>query len=307
MPCYNAAPYVREAVESALAQTRVPLEIIVVNDRSTDGSMAQLADLNVTILDTPGRSGEAGARNLGIAHARGDYIATLDADDVWQPDHLETVAGLLDSFPEAVVACSGAEVFGDAGGQSMPTFPPNIPCNVLVDVTSGCPIPHPSTLLRRAMIGDNPYTVDPLLTYAPDFELWLRLAVDHPFVRAERPTIRYRVHESQLSRSWHKQLQAGWRARLAVIASGAGGDAFVRATAKRWRTAAAIAWRTRDFLSLQALVDVGNAVPGVRPLEVARWSLVRRLGPAVEGVWSRMPQRAKDLAKTVLGARGDPR
>ncbi|MBO9695080.1 MAG: glycosyltransferase family 2 protein [Sphingopyxis sp.] len=96
MPLYNKAAHVRAAIESALAQTKPAHEILVIDNGSTDGGrelVAAMEDARIRLLDlsTPGPGGYAG-RNIGIRAARGDWIAFLDADDLWQPDHLAVLA-----------------------------------------------------------------------------------------------------------------------------------------------------------------------------------------------------------------------
>ena len=92
IPCYNAAPWIERALRSAVAQTSAPLEIIVVDDGSTDNSQAVVtaAGIEVSLVSTSGRGG-AGARNFGAKQAKGDWIAFLDADDIWYENHLERV------------------------------------------------------------------------------------------------------------------------------------------------------------------------------------------------------------------------
>src|SRR3546814_18007665 len=96
MPLYNKAAHVRAAIESALSQSLPAHEILVIDNRSTDGGrelVAAIDDERIRLLDlpAPGPGGYAG-RNLGIHAARGDWIAFLDADDLWQPDHLAVLA-----------------------------------------------------------------------------------------------------------------------------------------------------------------------------------------------------------------------
>jgi glycosyltransferase involved in cell wall biosynthesis len=93
IPVYNGATYLGEAIESVLAQTLAPAEIIVVDDGSTDGSAA-VADRyapSVRVIRQP-NAGCGAARNTGVRHARGAYLAFLDADDLWTPDKLQQQA-----------------------------------------------------------------------------------------------------------------------------------------------------------------------------------------------------------------------
>src|SRR5690349_15888802 len=100
IPLYNKAPYLRRALESIASQTFADFEAIVVDDGSTDGSeriAAEFADPRFRVLRQPNR-GPGSARNLGIAEARGELLAFLDADDEWLPDFLETTTSLLEKY-----------------------------------------------------------------------------------------------------------------------------------------------------------------------------------------------------------------
>src|SRR4051812_13046945 len=90
IPCYNGALYLRETLESALAQNYAPLEILVVDDGSEDDSaaIAESCGAPVRVIRQPNQ-GESVARNRGIDEARGDWVAFLDADDLWEPEKLE--------------------------------------------------------------------------------------------------------------------------------------------------------------------------------------------------------------------------
>ena len=95
IPLYNGAPYIEEALRSVFRQTLPPVEVIVVDDGSTDAGPAIVerltAEFPITLLHKE-NGGQSSARNFGVARARGDYIALLDQDDVWYPDHLERLA-----------------------------------------------------------------------------------------------------------------------------------------------------------------------------------------------------------------------
>jgi glycosyltransferase involved in cell wall biosynthesis len=90
VPVYNGEPYLAEALDSILAQTHRPLEIIVVDDGSTDGTATVVSSYGSQIqYIKQGNAGPATARNLGLNIARGDYVAFLDADDLWHPEKME--------------------------------------------------------------------------------------------------------------------------------------------------------------------------------------------------------------------------
>jgi GT2 family glycosyltransferase len=118
MPLYNKAAHVRDAIDSVRAQSHAAYEIIVVDNRSTDGSreiVAAIDDPRIRLHDlaTPGPGGYAG-RNIGIEAARGEWIAFLDADDLWAQDHLALLAQNIAEAPGvAAVATRFDHVFAD--------------------------------------------------------------------------------------------------------------------------------------------------------------------------------------------------
>lgn len=110
MPLHNKAPHVAQSAQSVLQQSHSPLELIIIDDCSSDGGReiaAAISDPRVRILDrqTPGPGGYA-ARNLGIREAKGEWIAFLDADDLWREDHLEVLAHAIADAPNAGAAAT---------------------------------------------------------------------------------------------------------------------------------------------------------------------------------------------------------
>lgn len=118
MPLYNKAAHVRAAIESVFAQTFPAHEILVIDNRSTDGGRELVAAMNderIKLLDlsAPGPGGYAG-RNIGIRAARGEWIAFLDADDLWNPDHLAVLAESIGADPGVRAAATRFDhVFAD--------------------------------------------------------------------------------------------------------------------------------------------------------------------------------------------------
>lgn len=118
IPAYNAEKYLAEAIESALHQTRPAKEIVVVDDGSSDRTreVVQSFGEKVRIIQHEANQGVGAARNTGVAASDGDYVAFLDADDKWLPEHLENLAGLLDMWPETGLAFCQIEFVGRKSG-----------------------------------------------------------------------------------------------------------------------------------------------------------------------------------------------
>ncbi len=119
MPCFNHGQFVNEAVDSVLAQTYPRLELIIVNDGSTDPETVSLLQSYqkpaVSVIHTSNR-GPSAARNTGISQAVGDYILPLDADDRIAPTYLEQAVQILESQPNVGIVYSQAELFGEQTG-----------------------------------------------------------------------------------------------------------------------------------------------------------------------------------------------
>src|SRR5262249_36511811 len=112
MPCYNGERYLAESIDSALGQTHPHVELIVVDDGSTDGSRAVAERYGERIQWTQrDHSGIAGARNHGIEQARGEYLAFLDADDLWSPDKLERQVSALEADRSLGIVIGDMEQF----------------------------------------------------------------------------------------------------------------------------------------------------------------------------------------------------
>lgn len=126
VPAFNVQAYVVEAVESALSQTYPEVEVVVVNDGSTDETAEVLAPLRgkITYVEQPNQ-GPAAARNRALREARGEFIALLDGDDVMFPDRLERVIGLLEADARLGFATSDAYFLED--GSSGPRYYEELP------------------------------------------------------------------------------------------------------------------------------------------------------------------------------------
>ena len=184
MPCHNAAAYLEEAVSSVLGQSHPHVELIVVDDGSTDGSSEVLQGLasenagRITLL-YQNRAGPFVARNLGLAHANGNYIAFLDADDTWHPDALRLLHGALEANQADVAYCGWQNI-----GLIATDLEPHIPLTFEAGEAAGrfleqCPWPVNSVLIRRHLI-DELRGFSERAPTAMDYDLWLRMLARQP-------------------------------------------------------------------------------------------------------------------------------
>lgn len=212
MACFNAASYVEEAVSSVLGQTYSNTEVIVVDDGSQDASPAIVKHLAET---HPGRvrlkhlkhSGPYPARNLGLSHARGDYVAFLDADDWWREDCLEKLLTTLQAA-EADLSYCGWQNVGEHMLSPEPYIPPAYekedPATAFL---KSCPWPIHAALIRRSVL-DAVEGFSERLFSSMDYDLWLRiLAHTSNIVRVPEVLAYYRWHDKgQISATKWKQV-----------------------------------------------------------------------------------------------------
>lgn len=199
VPVYNPGRYLAEALESLLAQTFADFELIAVDDGSTDGSLAVLRrfaqrDARVIVLSRP-NTGIVGALNDGLAVARGEYIARMDADDVAAPERLAVQLAYLDAHPE-IVAAGSSVVMVDTQGRALKDFKaqtdPRLIRERLVAATD-IGIIHPTLVVRRAVL-ERVGGYRPAYQLVEDFDLFLRLLDEGELGNVPEPLLDYRQH-----------------------------------------------------------------------------------------------------------------
>jgi glycosyltransferase involved in cell wall biosynthesis len=196
--------YVAEALDSVFAQTRDDYEVIVINDGSPDTPALEQAlepyRSRIVYLVQENR-GISGARNTGILHARGEYIALLDSDDVWERDYLEVQLAELAQDPSIDVLYPDATIFGDvleAGRRSMELSPSSGPVTFLSLVTQQCNVRVFVTARRETILRAGLF--DESLRSSEDFDMWLRIVkLGGRISYHRRSLVRYRRHRTSLS------------------------------------------------------------------------------------------------------------
>jgi len=178
MPCYNSEAHVMRGVASVLGQTYPNVELIAVNDGSTDHTLrllTRITDARVKVISQPNR-GVSAARNRGITESSGAFIAFLDTDDTWRTDCLRKLYDAMQNAPETVLAYCGWQNIGLTGGRGKPYVPPDYETEgKLHHFLQGCPWPIHAALIRRSAIVDQG-GFDERLSHAEDYALWLRVA-----------------------------------------------------------------------------------------------------------------------------------
>lgn len=201
IPTYNRAGFVKTAIASALAQTRRPDEIVVVDDGSTDDTAAVVARYGgVVRYVRKDNGGEASARNRGVREARSTWIAFLDSDDAWEPQALERLEAASRDYPNAGLIAMRARVLSADGTPQSKTHGKKSPGpkfstrSLLWGDAGGVQMP----MVRRDLIlaaGG----FDESLPSATDCDLWLRLSFATEMVGIPEPLLLVRVHPENLS------------------------------------------------------------------------------------------------------------
>jgi glycosyltransferase involved in cell wall biosynthesis len=200
VPAFNAERFLPEAVASVLGQTFEDLELLIVNDGSSDGTLALAErsaeeDERVHVLDRP-NGGPSAARNAGIAAARGQLVCFLDADDVLLPDKLERQVAFLRTFPSCDLVYSDFYL----GDESLSPIllrslaPPAVPMNELFSYS--CWFAPMSPLVRAACVARaGPF--DEGLRSSEDWDFWIRVSRCGKLGYLPGPVGVYRLHATQ--------------------------------------------------------------------------------------------------------------
>lgn len=214
IPCYNAAAFLADALESVHAQTLPVAETLVVDDGSTDDSVAIAERFGARVLSTGGQRGPSTARNLGARAAETPYVAFLDADDCWLPRHCETLIPLLQASPDAAAAFGRIQQFGPGGDIPTPRRTAILKEGALPELLLDNTIPQSAAIVDRAKFFQAGGYRDEM-RHAEDYDLWLRLAEQHSIVASDDVTCRYRVHPGQATAAVSLMHQSAWEARMA--------------------------------------------------------------------------------------------
>jgi len=217
IPCFNAAEYVGEALDSVFAQGRDDLQVVVVNDGSSDADeLRRVLDhygARVELIDRP-HEGLASTRNAGIDAARGDVIALLDADDKWKPGLLDAQLRLLQESGADLVYCD-AELCGDAefaGRRFMDRYPSSGEVTAAALLLKKCVVVM-STVVARTQALRDAGGFDLAVPFCEDLDLWVRMSLaGAKFAYQREPLALRRLHGSNMSNDGRSMVE--WVLRI---------------------------------------------------------------------------------------------
>jgi glycosyltransferase involved in cell wall biosynthesis len=200
VPCYNGAPFLEEALRSALSQTYPEVEIIVVDDGSTDQSPEIAQRFPVRYIRQENR-GLTPTRNLGVRESRGTYIVFLDADDRLKPEAIETGVRMLEHRPECAMAVGDHHFIAADGSYLAESRKDCLPAYHYEALLKSNFIEMISSVLFRRSIFEQVGGFDTNLRVAEDYELYLRIARAHPICCHPAIVAEYRIHDTNASRN----------------------------------------------------------------------------------------------------------
>lgn len=217
IPAYNAEKYITHTIESVLAQTHQALEVIVVDDCSTDRTVEVLTQYSVNsrirvICLEQNSGGPAHPRNIGVKAASGEYVAFLDADDLWESTKIEKQVHACKMLGYNFVSCASVSI--DANGNAINESMVDTVLNRLVARERfGCLllknfIVNSSVLISKELLSAYQFDDDPLIVAIEDWYLWLGLFLDKKtkYTYMNRKMVQYRIRSNSIVQRDQRQL-----------------------------------------------------------------------------------------------------
>lgn len=207
IPAYNAITYLPKTMATVLSQTFADFEAIVINDGSSDETeqwVSQIVDPRVKLISQKNQ-GLAVARNTGIKNSTGEYIAFLDADDLWKPTKLEKQVEILERNPQVGLVYTWVTYIDEKGQSTGRVVRPHaegyvseklvernlVECGSVAMIRSSC-------LATVGLFDENLSSFN----IGEDWDMWLRIAAEYPFKVIKEPLVYYRQRLSSASRNW---------------------------------------------------------------------------------------------------------
>lgn len=218
IPVYNGAKFIARTVRAVLDQSYRDFEIVIVNDGSKDATLQELATFGdaIKVISIP-NGGVSNARNVGIKESQGEYIAFLDADDVWIPTKLEKHIRAMKSFDGIGFSCSNYFVKNGAGQlvphfeqfKSLDKFITDVPMqgDAIYALAQTNFVGTCSNVIVKREVLQRTGLFDTQYRQAEDYDLWLRCAIETEFLTVSEVLLTKTTHETNLTNNYVETLQ----------------------------------------------------------------------------------------------------
>ena len=214
MSVYNGEKYLSEAIDSILTQTFTDFEFIIIDDASTDTTNTILQeyakkDARIRLLRNEENIKLAASLNRGLLEARAPLVARMDADDISFPFRLERQYAYMKEHPEIIVSGSYVELLPDETCWEVPLQHDDIQVQILFD----SPFMHPTVIMRKDFILQKTQGYDPSVSFAQDYDLWVRLSLqtDALFSNIPEVYLRYRIDPNKPRDGYRNRQNQGSR------------------------------------------------------------------------------------------------
>jgi glycosyltransferase involved in cell wall biosynthesis len=219
MAVYNGQAHLKEALDSLLDQTFTDFEVVLVNDGSTDDThdiITSYTDSRIHLHDNPKNLGLIASLNTGLALAKGEYIARMDADDVALPARLERQVKFLDTHPHIGVCGTWIKTLG-AGREYIERFPVTH-----AEITSRLlftnALAHPTVMFRAEIARNHHLTYSADYPHAEDYAFWVAWSKVTQLANLPEVLLRYRIHPNQIGATQTETMQkVSWKIQEAQL------------------------------------------------------------------------------------------
>ncbi len=200
LPVYNAEKYIQVAIESILGQSYTNLEMIIIDDGSTDNSLSiikSFTDKRIRLVQNDQNLKLIRTLNKGLELSRGVYIARMDADDIAMPERLEKQVKYLEVHSSVGICGSYVEIFGDQIENKVWKYP-LVDKDIRAEMLFKSPFAHPSVMLRKQIISDYNIRYNERYLHAEDYDFWVLIAEKSQLANIPEVLLKYRIHNNQV-------------------------------------------------------------------------------------------------------------
>ena len=206
MPVYNAAPFLREAIDSILNQTFKNFELLIINDGSTDNCeeiILTYKDPRIRYIKNETNIKLISTLNKGIKLSKGKYIVRMDADDISFPDRIEKQVNYMETNPAIALCGTWFSSFGDRAGISKYQKDND---EIKFRMLYQCHLCHPTIIIRKTILDNFDIKYDSNFAHAEDYDFFVRIGEKYLIANIPEVLLKYRIHTQSIS-NYHKIIQ----------------------------------------------------------------------------------------------------